>query len=57
MTLLSGVAIELVFGIPVVNFLGQHDHDKDDDDNDEDDDDGNSDLDHSGGGGKDGNLK
>ena len=57
MALLSGVAIELVFVIPVVDFLDQHHHDKDDDDNDEDSDDGNSNLDHSGGGGKDGDLK
>lgn len=39
----------MVFGIPVVYFLDEHDHDKDDDDNDEDGDDGNSNLDHSGG--------
>ena len=54
---LSGVAIELVFGITVVKFLEEQGQEKDDDDNDEDGDDGYSNLDHGGCGGQDGNLK
>ena len=53
---LSGVAIELVFGITVVKFLEEKDQDRDDDDNYEDGDDGYSDLNHCDCGGQDGNL-
>ena len=54
---LSGVAIELVFGITAVKLLEDQGQDKDDDDDDEDGDDGYSNLDHGGCGGQDGNLR
>ena len=59
MTLLSRVAIDLVFGIPGDNLgcLDNHEDDEDDDDNDEDGGDRYSNLDHCGGGRKDGDLK
>ena len=57
MTLLSRVAVELVFGTPVVKLLDYHDDDEDGDGNDEDGGHRYSNLNHCGRGRKDGDLK